>query len=124
MTSEWEQLAARSVLREHRFASQARVSGSFTARLRGAWYNVAARWGDQALIDQQTAYNQAAVLCLRQLEERLADLEERHIELERRHVLADQDVVNLTRTVAELTQQVIQLRQAAVEVKPHPEQDD
>ena len=111
MTHVWDELAATSVLREYRFASEAPVIGGLIVRLRWAWYNAAARWGDRAIINQQTIFNQAATRCMAKLEERLFELEGRHADLERRLILADQDAVNLTRTVAELTQQVIQLQQ-------------
>lgn len=124
MTREWDQLKARSVLHEHQFISRARTIGSCIARLRRAWYNVAARWGDQALIDQQTAYNQTVVACLLRVEERLSQLEAHLTDLEERQALADREAVDLTRTVGELTQHVIQLRLTVTEVKPHGEQGD
>jgi hypothetical protein len=87
---------AQGTLREYRFASYTPVFGPLIVRLRSAWYNMAARWGDQSIIRQQTSYNQAVT-------QRLAALDERAIQ-------ADRDLTNLTRTVAELTQQVIELR--------------
>jgi hypothetical protein len=103
MTHETDQLAINSVLREHRFESHAPVFGPVITRLRSAWYGVAARWGDQAIISQQMAYNQAAT-------QRMAGLNQRLTELDQRVIQADHDLTNLTRTVAELTQQVIELR--------------
>jgi hypothetical protein len=113
MTHALDQLTATSILREQHFTSAAPVIGPLIARLRWAWYNAAARWGDRALIEQQTTYNQAAIRCI-------IELEERHIELERRLLLVDQDSAQLTRTVAELTQQVIQLQQAAAGLETRP----
>ena len=90
-------------LREYRFVSYAPVFGPLIVRLRSAWYNMAARWGDQSIISQQTSYNQAVT-------QRLAELDERVIQ-------ADRDLTNLTRTVAELTQQVIELRRTINETQ-------
>ena len=110
MTDEIDQLTARSVLREHRFESGVPVFGSFIARLRSTWYNLAARWGDQSIISQQTAYNQAAA-------QRIVELTQCIAELDQRLILADHDLTHLTRTVAELTQQVIELRRTNEETR-------
>ena len=91
MTHDTDHLSAAGALREYRFASHTPAIGPLIARLRSAWYNVAARWGDRSIIDQQSAYN---------------------AEFDQRLILADHDLTNLTHTVAELTQQVIQLQQA------------
>ena len=107
MTHELDQLTANSVLREHRFASATPIIGPLIARLRWAWYNVAARWGDQSIINQQAAYNQAVALHLAEEDQYVAELV---AELDQRLILADRDLTDLTRTVAELTQQVIELR--------------
>lgn len=98
-----DQLTVSGVLREHRFESHTPVLGSFIVRLRAAWYNVAARWGDQAIINQQMAYNQAVA-------QRIAELDQYIAENDQRLIFADRDLTDLNRTVAELTQQVIELR--------------
>ncbi len=107
MTNEGDSLATKALLREYRFASQVSVIGPFIARLRSMWYNVAARWGDQSLINQQTAYNQAVAQQIAELGQHIA---EQTAEIDQRLILADRDFTDLTRTVAELTQQVIELR--------------
>jgi hypothetical protein len=103
MTHDIEELAAQSILREHRFESHTPALGSVIARLRSAFYNIAARWGDQTIISQQTAYNQSATQQIAELNQRL--------------ILADHDLTNLTRTVAELTQQVIVLQHMLEQAK-------
>jgi hypothetical protein len=103
MTDDPNQPSVRGVLREYRFKSQSPVVGPLIARLRAAWYNMAARWGDEAIINQQTAYNQAVAQQLAELDQRL--------------ILADHDLTNLTRTVAELAQQVIELRHVIEEAQ-------
>jgi hypothetical protein len=110
MTRDKDQLTINSVLREYRFASSTPVIGPLIARLRLAWYNVAAHWGDQFIIAQQTAYNQAAT-------QRIIELEQRISELDQCLILADHDLSNLTRTVAELTQQLIQLQRKAAAIE-------
>ena len=60
MTDDADQLTPHSILREYRFESGVPVLGPFITRLRSTWYNVAARWADQSIISQQTAYNQVA----------------------------------------------------------------
>ncbi len=110
MTDDPDQLTARGVLREYRFESSMPVLGWFIARLRSTWYNAAARWGDQSIISQQMAYNQAAA-------QRIVDLTRCIAELDQRLILADHDLTHLTRTVAELTQQVIELRRTNEETR-------
>lgn len=124
MTDDPDPLVAIGTLHEYRFTSQSPVVGPIIARLRAAWYNVAARWGDQSVMSQQTAYNHAATQRIAVLTRQLAELEQHLLEADQRIILADHDLTHLTRTVAELTQQVIQLRQAVTEVKPHAEQDE
>ena len=96
MTHDLDQVPANGTLREYRFASHTPVLGPFIARFRSAWYNVAARWGDQSIISQQAAYN---------------------AELDQRLILADHDLTHLTRAVAELTQQVIELQHVIDELQ-------
>ena len=110
MTDDPDQLIAHSVLHEHRFESHAPLFGSLIARLRSAWYNVAARWGDQSLINQQAAYNQAVA-------QQIAELAQQIAEYDQRLILTDHDLTDLTRTVAELTQQVIELRHIVAEMQ-------
>jgi hypothetical protein len=105
-----DQLTVSGVLREHRFESHTPVLGSFIVRLRAAWYNVAARWGDQAIINQQVAYNQAVA-------QRITELDQHIAEHDQRLILADRDLTDLTCTVAELTQQVIELRHSIEELQ-------
>ena len=104
MTDNPNQLIVRSVLREHRFESHVPVIGPFIEHLRSICYNIAARWGDQSIISQQTAYNQAAVQCIAELSQRIA-------ELDQRIVLADHDLADLTRVTAEMSQHIMELRQ-------------
>jgi hypothetical protein len=61
MARDLDQLSTKSVLHDYRFAAHTPVIGRLVARLRSIWYNVAARWGDQSIIDQQSAYNQAVI---------------------------------------------------------------
>jgi septal ring factor EnvC (AmiA/AmiB activator) len=110
MTDDSDQLIAYGVLHEHRFVSNAPVLGLVIARLRSAWYSVAARWGDQAIITQQTVYNQAAT-------QRLAELNRRIVELDQRIILADHDLVNVTRTAAEMSQQITELRRQLAQLQ-------
>jgi uncharacterized protein YceH (UPF0502 family) len=110
MTRDRDQLTANSVVRDYRFASHAPVIGPLIARLLSAWYNVAARWGDQSLINQQAAYNQAVA-------QRIAELAQQIAEYDQRLILTDHDLTDLTRTVAELTQQVIELRHIVAEMQ-------
>lgn len=114
MTNASRQLPARGVLREHRFESHTPVVGALIVRLRAAWYNVAARWGDQAIINQQAAYNQIIALHLMEQEQHIAEV---IAEQDQRLILSDRDLTNLTRTVAELTQQVSELRHAVEELR-------
>jgi hypothetical protein len=96
MTHDIDQSLAQGALREYRFTSHTPLIGPLIARGRSAWYTVAARWGDQSIISQQTAYN---------------------AEFDQRIILADHDLINLTRTVAELSQQVIELRHMIEEMQ-------
>jgi|GEM_PF-2513270 hypothetical protein len=110
MVSDIDQLTVKGVLREHRFESHTPVLGPIIVRLRVAWYNVAARWGDQAIISQQMAYNQAVA-------QHSAELDRQVAEHDQRLILADRDLTNLSRTVVELTQQVIELRHRVKELQ-------
>lgn len=116
MTCDLDQLFAKSVLSDYRFVSQTPVIGGLFSRLRSVWYNVAARWGDQSIIDQQTAHNQAVAQYVGALEQRNGELEQQINELSQQLILVDHDVSQLTYTVAELAQQVIQLRQVVAEL--------
>ena len=114
MTNALEQLAAQSVLREHRFESRSAVAGAIIVRLRSVWYNMAARWGDEAIINQQVAFNQAVTQYIAAEEQRIAALVAEH---DQRLILADRDLTILSRTVAELTHQVVELRQTVEELR-------
>jgi uncharacterized coiled-coil protein SlyX len=105
MTNHIDQLSATGALREYRFASHTPLLGPLITRLRSVWYNVAARWGDQSIINQQTAFNRIAV-------QQSTEFDQRLIEFDQRLILTDRDLTDLARTVAELTQQVIQLQHA------------
>ncbi len=96
MAHDSDQFITADVLREYHFASHTPVLGPLIARLRSAWYNVAARWGDQSIINQQTAFNRIATQRIDVFDQRL--------------ILTDRDLTDLVGTVAELTQQVIQLQ--------------
>jgi len=109
VTHDNDRLSASSVLQEYHFVSQTPVLGALIARLRSAWYNVAARWADESIVNQQMAYNQAAT-------QRIAELTQCITELDQRLILADHDLTTLTRTVAELTQQLIEQRHRIEEV--------
>jgi hypothetical protein len=109
-----DQLAAIGVIHEHRFESHTPGLGIFIVRLRAAWYDVAARWGDQAIINQQVAYNQAVAQYLATQEQRVAELVAEH---DQRLIFADRDLTELNRTVTELTQQVIELRHSIEELQ-------
>ena len=114
MTNTLEQLAAQSVLREHRFESRTPLLGGVVVRLRTLWYNIAARWGDQTIINQQVAYNQIVAQHMAAQEQRFTELV---AEQDQRLILSDRDLTDLTRTVAELTQQVVELRQTVEELR-------
>ena len=52
MTRAGDQLTGKSVLREHQFEAHTSAVGPIVAHLRSGWYNMAARWGDQSVINQ------------------------------------------------------------------------
>jgi hypothetical protein len=110
MSDDSDQLLAQGILHRHYFESHAAVFGPLIARLRSAWYSVAARWGDQSIINQQTAYNQAVI-------QRIAELTQRIAELDQRIILADHDLVNVTRTAAEMSQQITELRRKLAQLQ-------
>ena len=124
MTRASDQFIVDGVLREHRFESHTPVLGPIIARLRIAWYNVAARWGDQAIIHQQSAYNGSVAQHVAELD-RHATEHDQHItehdqhitEHDQRLILADRDLTDLAHTVAELTQQVVELRHIVEELQ-------
>jgi hypothetical protein len=103
MTRDTDPLTIKGVLREHRFESRTPVLGPLIVRLRTAWYNVAARWGDQSIISQQVTCNQTVAQQIAEHDQRL--------------IVADRDLTELTRTVAELTQQVIELSHTVEELQ-------
>ena len=108
MAHDSDQFITAGVLREHRFASHTPVLGRLIARLRSAWYNVAARWGDQSIIDQQTAFNRMAAQQINVFDQRL--------------ILTDRDLTDLVSTVAELTDQVIQLQRLVAVLQARADQ--
>ena len=111
MAHDSDPLVSTSDLREYRFASHTPVLGPVLARLRSVWYNVAARWADRSIIDQQTIFNRIAAKQINEFDQRL--------------ILTDHDLTDLTSTVAELTQQVIQLQHAvaALQIRPDHSQE-
>jgi hypothetical protein len=80
-----DQLAGKSLLREHQFESHTSAVGPIGAHLRSGWYNMAARGGDQSVINQQAAYNQAAAQLIAAQDQQVAELDQRLI-------LADRDL--------------------------------
>ncbi len=99
MAQDLELLAARAVLPEYEFKSGIPLM----ARLRAAWYAMAAKWAIRYLSQCQSNFNAAVVVQLQTLRTHQADANERS-------VMSDQDLVQLTRVVAELSQQVIHLQ--------------
>ena len=107
MTHNADQLIANGALHEYRFTSHTPVFGPLLARLRSAWYSVAARWGDESIINQQTAINRIAAQQISMFDQRL--------------ILTDRDLTDLASTVAELTQQVMQLQHAVAALQARPD---
>lgn len=54
----WSALAGAAQVEPRPFASSIPVIGPLIAFVRQAWYNVAARWQDQLLFEQQNRFNQ------------------------------------------------------------------
>ncbi len=76
------------VLEEYHFHSSTPVLGPMIAWARTLAYNVAARWGVQAVITRQNEINAQLVEVIRQLEVRLIE--------------QDRDLTMLARTLAEI----------------------
>src|SRR3974377_2062946 len=114
MTNHIDQLSATGALREYRFTSHAPLIGPFITRLRSVWYNVAARWGDQSIINQQTAFNRIAA-------QQFTEFDQRLTEFDQRLILTDRDLPDSASTVAELTQQVIQLQHTVTALQARPD---
>jgi hypothetical protein len=97
------------VLEEHRFRSNTPVFGSFIAWIRSMAYNIAARWGVQAVIARQNQINALFVAQLQDMARYLEDLT-RHLEdlgtrlqeYEERLIDQDRDLTLLARTLAEV----------------------
>ena len=110
MAQDLESLAAQAVLPEYEFKSVIPL----IARLRAAWYAVAAKWAVRHLSQCQSNFNAAVVA---QLQTQQADANERS-------VMNDQDVVHLTRVVAELSQQVIHLQKTMAAMQSRVSDDE
>jgi chromosome segregation ATPase len=101
-----DELAAFGVLREYRFESRWPVIGPLVARLRGAWHAIAGRSADQAIICQQTAYNQALARHLVEFAQRLAEVDRRMAEQDQRYAGYDERIARFDQRIAAFDQRL------------------
>ena len=93
-------------LHEHDFQSNVRVIGPLIRSVRRALYNLTARWGVLAVIQQQDHINAIIAQHLNEYEQRLRRYETEYharlLEFDARLIEQDRDVTALTRSLAEL----------------------
>jgi len=88
-------------LGEYHFTSSLPRWGKLIAWLRQQWYNVAARWADNALAGQQNEFNQAVTRRIKQLDARTVELNEYAARLAERANLLDERANLLDERLAE-----------------------
>lgn len=70
----WSALARAAQVEPQPFASSIPLIGPLIAFVRQAWYNVAARWQDQLLFEQQNRFNQQVHEILARQQQAIEDL--------------------------------------------------
>ena len=104
------QLEALAQLHEQPFQSDVPLIGPLIAWFRSGWNSVATKWYVQPMMAQQTAYNQAAMDYLRQLQAHSARLEVLAEELDKQVVEQDREATQLARDLGATTSRIAQLR--------------
>ncbi len=85
-------------LTEYEFHSETPVIGPLVARLRDAWYGVAARWAIRHLIRQQNEINQRQAMLNRQQEE--VNRRQQEVNRQQEEVNWQQEMVNRRQAMA------------------------
>jgi len=101
-------------LHEHDFRSTVPLVGPLIGRVRRWLYGLTAKWGVNAVIQQQNQNNQQLAQFTAKLIEQLAQLEQQLADSELRLVEQDRDVAYLSRLIAEME---IQQRYLAQQVQ-------
>jgi len=98
--AEEQQWHSQAVLREHRFHSDVPLLGPLIAWFRECWNSVSTKWYVRALIEQQNAFNAAAVSHLLKLQVQATDIEGWLIQQDRQQTALIHDLAELTTQLA------------------------
>lgn len=113
-------------LREQPFRSDVPVVGGLIVWFRTAWNSVATKWYLRPIMAQQSAYNQAVLDYLEQIDARSRAIDLLAADLDRRLIAQDREKTHLTHDLGEATARIAQLqaaRRAAEEGGPPPAGD-
>jgi hypothetical protein len=103
-------------LREQPFRSDVPVLGGLIAWFRSAWNSVSTKWYLRPIMAQQSAYNQAVLDYLEQIDARCRAIDLLAADLDRRLVAQDREKTHLVHELGEATARIVQLR-AAIRVE-------
>ena len=107
----WRYLQSRQTLREHPFHSNVPLLGPLIAWFRECWNSVSTKWYVRALIEQQNAFNAAAVSHLLKLQVQATDIEGWLIQQDRQQTDLIHDLAELTTQLALKSQALSDLEQ-------------
>lgn len=99
-------------LREQPFHSDVPLVGGLIAWFRTAWNSVATKWYVRPMMAQQTAYNQAVLAYLDQLDARRREIDLLVADLDRRIAAQDREKTHLVHDLGETTVRIAQLQAA------------
>lgn len=104
-------------LREQPFHSDVPLIGGLIARFRSAWNSVATKWYVRPIMAQQTAYNQAVLAYLEQLDARRRQIDLLIADLDRRIAAQDREKTRLVHDLGDTAARIAQLQAARPDSK-------